>query len=59
MGFYTLKIPIKFVYIEIMKKLIVTSAILALVSMGITSCKSHEKCPAYSKVTVKHNKASV
>jgi hypothetical protein len=42
-----------------MKKIILTSVVFALVAVSISSCKSHEKCPAYSKVTTKTNKASV
>jgi hypothetical protein len=31
-----------------MKKLVFLSLIVVLVA-GVSSCKSHEKCPAYSK----------
>jgi hypothetical protein len=33
-----------------MKKLITLSFIAAVIVLSITSCKSHERCPAYSKV---------
>jgi len=33
-----------------MKKLIIASAALFLLAVGMSSCKTHEKCPAYSAV---------
>lgn len=36
-----------------MKKLISLSIAVILVSGIFVSCKSHEKCPAYSKVNTK------
>lgn len=36
-----------------MKKFISLSIAVVLVSGVFASCKSHEKCPAYSKVDVK------
>lgn len=32
-----------------MKKLALTSALVFAICAGLSSCKSHEKCPAYSK----------
>lgn len=34
-----------------MKKLAVLVVFAAIVSMTVSSCKSHERCPAYGKVT--------
>ncbi len=33
-----------------MKKLITLSFIAAVIALSFASCKSHERCPAYSKV---------
>lgn len=33
-----------------MKKTITLSFIALVVAIAVSSCKSHEKCPAYSKV---------
>lgn len=33
-----------------MKKLITLSFIASFVALSFSSCKSHERCPAYSKV---------
>lgn len=41
-----------------MKKLVSLSIVLLVVAISFSSCKSHEKCPAYSKVE-KSNKRSV
>jgi len=38
-----------------MKKLFLFAIVSVLVSGVLTSCKSHEKCPAYSKVENKAN----
>lgn len=32
-----------------MKKLALLSVLVLVVSAALSSCKSHEKCPAYSK----------
>jgi hypothetical protein len=37
-----------------MKKVILTISAFAFVAVLFSSCKSHEKCPAYSKVNT-HN----
>lgn len=34
-----------------MKKVIVVTAITVLFIVSMSSCKTHEKCPAYTKVT--------
>lgn len=41
-----------------MKKIIVFTSAFAFVAVLFSSCKSHEKCPAYSKVNTQtqHNK---
>ena len=41
-----------------MKKIISFVSAFALVAVLFSSCKSHEKCPAYSKVNTQnqHNK---
>ncbi len=41
-----------------MKKLVSLSIVALFVAISFSSCKSHEKCPAYSKVE-KSNKRSV
>ncbi|MEO6304107.1 MAG: hypothetical protein ABIP51_13135 [Bacteroidia bacterium] len=41
-----------------MKKVISLSLVILVVAISLSSCKSHEKCPAYSKVE-KSNKRSV
>ncbi len=41
-----------------MKKLVSLSIVALFVAISFSSCKSHEKCPAYSKVE-KTNKRSV
>ena len=39
-----------------MKKVIILASVFAFVAVLFSSCKSHEKCPAYSKVnTQNHN----
>ncbi len=40
-----------------MKKIITLSIIVLVVVISITSCKSHEKCPAYGKVDMKAKKS--
>jgi hypothetical protein len=35
-----------------MKKLALLSALLIAFCATLTSCKSHEKCPAYSKANI-------
>jgi hypothetical protein len=37
-----------------MKKLALLFSVLFAVSLVFSSCKSHEKCPAYSKANHKH-----
>jgi len=32
-----------------MKKVIIVASLFLMASIAFTSCKSHEKCPAYSK----------
>ncbi len=39
-----------------MKKIISLSLITLVVAISFSSCKSHEKCPAYGKVDVKAKK---
>lgn len=40
-----------------MKKVIIIASVFAFVAVLFSSCKSHEKCPAYSKVnTTNQNK---
>ncbi len=34
-----------------MKRLFVVLAVVIFVSIGLSSCKSHEKCPAYGQAT--------
>ncbi len=41
-----------------MKKLVSLSIVAMFVAISFSSCKSHEKCPAYSKVE-KSSKKSV
>ncbi len=40
-----------------MKKLFIAIVALAVVGVSFTSCKSHEKCPAYSKVNTESKKS--
>ena len=40
-----------------MKKLAVIALILVVSAISFSSCKSHEKCPAYSKVEHSSKKA--
>lgn len=40
-----------------MKKFAVLSIVVLVVAISFTSCKSHEKCPAYSKVDIKAKKS--
>ncbi len=43
-----------------MKKLALTLGIIIAVSVSVSSCKSHEKCAAYSKIEMpKVSKKSV
>ena len=43
-----------------MKKLALLSTLLVAFAVSVSSCKSHEKCPAYSKAnTVSSPKKSV
>ena len=37
-----------------MKKVIIFASIFAFVAVVFSSCKSHEKCPAYSKVNTQN-----
>ncbi len=36
-----------------MKKLLGVVVVFAIVVLSLSSCKSHEKCPAYSKADAK------
>ncbi len=40
-----------------MKKFLLSIVAVALVAGSFTSCKSHEKCPAYSKVNTETKKS--
>lgn len=40
-----------------MKKFLLSMVAIALVGLTVTSCKSHEKCPAYSKVNTQSKKS--
>lgn len=40
-----------------MKKLITLSIIASVIVLSVTSCKSHERCPAYSKVEQAHKRS--
>jgi hypothetical protein len=40
-----------------MKKFLLSIVAVALVGVSVTSCKSHEKCPAYSKVNTESKKS--
>ena len=40
-----------------MKKFIFGLALLTAVVVGVSSCKTHEKCPAYSKANSSHTPA--
>lgn len=40
-----------------MKKVISLSIVVLVVAISFTSCKSHEKCPAYGKVEYKAKKS--
>lgn len=40
-----------------MKKLVTLSIIAFVIILSVTSCKSHERCPAYSKVEQAHKAA--
>jgi hypothetical protein len=40
-----------------MKKVISLSIVALVVAISLTSCKSHEKCPAYGKVDMKAKKS--
>ena len=40
-----------------MKKIISLSIVTLVVAISLSSCKSHEKCPAYGKVEKSHNKS--
>jgi hypothetical protein len=42
-----------------MKKIIVVTAIAALFIVSLSSCKTHEKCPAYTKVNKSQSEALV
>jgi hypothetical protein len=42
-----------------MKKVIALVTIFFLAGISFTSCKSHEKCPAYTKANTTVNKKSV
>lgn len=42
-----------------MKKLALLSAFVFVTSITVSSCKSHEKCPAYSKANTISVKKSV
>jgi hypothetical protein len=37
-------------YLKIMKKLIPFTLVAFVVTLALSSCKSHERCPAYGKV---------
>ena len=40
-----------------MKKFIPVTLIAFVVAVAFSSCKSHEKCPAYGKVEQKHKQS--
>ncbi|MDZ4665615.1 MAG: hypothetical protein SGJ15_12100 [Bacteroidota bacterium] len=40
-----------------MKKFLLSIAAVAFIGASFTSCKSHEKCPAYSKVNTESKKS--
>jgi hypothetical protein len=40
-----------------MKKIISITLIAFVVSISLSSCKSHERCPAYGKVEQTHKKS--
>jgi hypothetical protein len=40
-----------------MKKVISISIFILIMAISFASCKSHEKCPAYSKVDIKAKKS--
>ncbi|MDO8998694.1 MAG: hypothetical protein Q7W45_02935 [Bacteroidota bacterium] len=42
-----------------MKKVISLSIVTIIVAISLSSCKSHEKCPAYSKVEKKSTNKSI
>ena len=40
-----------------MKNLIFLSIVTLVMAISLSSCKSHEKCPAYGKVEKRQNKS--
>lgn len=42
-----------------MKKIFVVTAITAFFIVSLSSCKTHEKCPAYAKAVKSHTEVTV
>ena len=40
-----------------MKKILLSLVAIAVIGGSVVSCKSHEKCPAYSKVNTQAKKS--
>ncbi len=40
-----------------MKRFVFGLALITAVVVSVSSCKTHEKCPAYSKVNASHSPA--
>jgi len=43
---------------KVMKKIIILSSVLVLAGLAMSSCKSHERCPAYGQVETTYNQPS-
>jgi hypothetical protein len=43
--------------LQLMKKVISLSIVALIVAISFSSCKTHQTCPAYSKVVKSNNKA--
>lgn len=41
-----------------MKKVLLSTLAVCIIAVSVSSCKSHEKCPAYSKVEKNHKQSA-